>query len=66
MIVITVVHIINRWAEENEEHQEKANSQAHQSSDSTKSFNILNLLSEAGGLLYALNIIAGILASFLG
>ena len=64
MIVITVVHIINRWSEENEEHQEKVNSQGP--SDSTKSFNILNLLSEAGGLLYALNIIAGTLASFLG
>ena len=58
------MHIVNRWTEENEEQEDNVNSQGP--SDHTKSYNILNLLSEAGGLLYALNIIAGTLASFLG
>ena len=56
--------MINRWVEENEEQQDKVNSQGP--SDHTKSFSLLNLLGEAGGLLYALKIIAGTLASFLG
>ena len=58
------MHVINRWTEENEEQQDNATS--GRPSEHMKSFSLLNLLGEAGGLLYALNIIAGTLISLLG